>query len=149
MKALGFIMTIFGFVFFTSLAYGMNGTTVEMLNKDADGNKMVYSQEIVEIGVGQIVKWIPTSKGHNVEIVAAPEGFEIQKKSKNSKEVEIQFDIPGIYYYWCTPHKGMGMIGLVVVEGDISNIDDIADAKAMGKSKKKLKKLIGQLKENQ
>lgn len=149
MKALGFIMTIFGFVFFTSLAYGMNGTTVEMLNKDADGNKMVYSQEIVEIGVGQIVKWIPTSKGHNVEIVAAPEGFEIPKKSKNSKEVEIQFDIPGIYYYWCTPHKGMGMIGLVVVEGDISNIDDIADAKSMGKSKKKLKKLIGQLKENQ
>ena len=149
MKALGFIMTIFGFVFFTSLAYGMNGTTVEMLNKDADGNKMVYSQEIVEIGVGQIVKWIPTSKGHNVEIVAAPEGFEIPKKSKNSKEVEIQFDIPGINYYWCTPHKGMGMIGLVVVEGDISNIDDIADAKAMGKSKKKLKKLIGQLKENQ
>lgn len=149
MKALGFIMTIFGFVFFTSLAYGMNGTTVEMLNKDADGNKMVYSQEIVEIGVGQIVKWIPTSKGHNIEIVAAPEGFEIPKKSKNSKEVEIQFDIPGIYYYWCTPHKGMGMIGLVVVEGDISNIDDIADAKAMGKSKKKLKKLIGQLKENQ
>ncbi len=149
MKALGFIMTIFGFVFFTSLAYGMNGTTVEMLNKDADGNKMVYSQEIVEIGVGQIVKWIPTSKGHNVEIVAAPEGFEIPKKSKNSKEIEIQFDIPGIYYYWCTPHKGMGMIGLVVVEGDISNIDDIADAKAMGKSKKKLKKLIGQLKENQ
>ena len=149
MKALGFIMTIFGFVFFTSLAYGMNGTTVEMLNKDADGNKMVYSQEIVEIGVGQIVKWIPTSKGHNVEIVAAPEGFKIPKKSKNSKEVEIQFDIPGIYYYWCTPHKCMGMIGLVVVEGDISNIDDIADAKAMGKSKKKLKKLIGQLKENQ
>ena len=82
MKALGFIMTIFGFVFFTSLAYGMNGTTVEMLNKDADGNKMVYSQEIVEIGVGQIVKWIPTSKGHNVEIVAAPEGFEIPKKTK-------------------------------------------------------------------
>jgi hypothetical protein len=61
----------------------------------------------------------------------------------------MQFDIPGVYYYWCTPHKGMGMIGLVVVEGDISNIDDIADAKAMGKSKKKLKKLIGQLKENQ
>ena len=147
MKALGFIMTIFGFVFFTSLAYGMNGTTVEMLNKDADGNKMVYSQEIVEIGVGQIVKWIPTSKGHNVEIIAAPEGFDIPKKSKNSKEVEIQFGVPGIYYYWCTPHKGMGMIGLVVVGEDISNIDDIASAKAMGKSKKKLKALLEELNE--
>ena len=75
----------------------------------------------------------------------APEGFEIPKKSKNGKEVEMQFDIPGVYYYWCTPHKGMGMIGLVVVEGDISNIDDIAKAKAMGKSKKKLKSLLEEL----
>ena len=142
MKAIGFLMAVFGFVFFTSLAYGMNGTTVQMLNKDADGNRMVYSTEIVEIGIGQTVKWIPTDKGHNVEFIAGPEGFEIPKKSKNSKEVEMQFDIPGIYYYWCTPHKGMGMIGLVVVEGDISNIDDIAKAKAMGKSKKKLKALL-------
>tara|TARA_X000001316_G_C916503_1_gene30817 strand:+ start:349 stop:786 length:438 start_codon:yes stop_codon:yes gene_type:complete len=145
MKAIGFLMAVFGFVFFTSLAYGMNGTTVQMLNKDADGNRMVYSTEIVEIGIGQTVKWIPTDKGHNVEFIAGPEGFEIPKKSKNSKEVEMQFDIPGIYYYWCTPHKGMGMIGLVVVEGDISNIDDIAKAKAMGKSKKKLKALLEQL----
>ena len=138
-------MTVFGFVFFTSLAYAMNGTTVQMLNKDADGNRMVYSTEIVEIGIGQTVKWIPTDKGHNVEFVAGPEGFEIPKKSKNGKEVEMQFDIPGVYYYWCTPHKGMGMIGLVVVEGDISNIDDIAKAKAMGKSKKKLKALLEKL----
>ena len=145
MKALGFIMTIFGFVFFTSLAYGMNGTTVEMLNKDADGNKMVYSQEIVEIGVGQIVKWIPTSKGHNVEFVAAPEGFEIPKKSKNGKEVEMQFDIPGVYYYWCTPHKGMGMIGLVVVGEDKNNLDKIRKVKVYGKSKKLLKKLLKSL----
>ena len=138
-------MAVFGFVFFTSLAYGMNGTTVQMLNKDADGNRMVYSTEIVEIGIGQTVKWIPTDKGHNVEFVAGPEGFEIPKKSKNGKEVEMQFDIPGVYYYWCTPHKGMGMIGLVVVEGDISNIDDIAKAKAMGKSKKKLKVWLEEL----
>jgi len=145
MKSIGFLMAVFGFVFFTSLAYGMNGTTVQMLNKDADGNRMVYSTEIVEIGIGQTVKWIPTDKGHNVEFVAGPEGFEIPKKSKNGKEVEVQFDIPGVYYYWCTPHKGMGMIGLVVVEGDISNIDDIAKAKAMGKSKKKLKALLEKL----
>ena len=26
--------------------------TIEMLNKDADGNKMVFSEEIVRIGVG-------------------------------------------------------------------------------------------------
>ena len=38
------------------------------------------------------------------------------------------------------------MIGLVVVGGDLSNIDDIANAKAMGKSKKKLRALLASLK---
>ena len=122
-----------------------NAATVEMLNKDADGNKMVYSQEIVRVAVGDTVTWVPTSKGHNVEMIAGPEGAELPKKSKNGKEVAITFATPGIYYYWCTPHKGMGMIGLVVVGDDVSNAASIAKAKAMGKSKKKLKKLLAEL----
>lgn len=117
--------------------------TIEMLNKDADGNKMVYSQEIVQINSGDTVIWVPTSKGHNVEIIASPNGMKF--KSKNNKEAKITFDQPGIYYYWCTPHKGMGMIGLVVVDGDLSNKDEVAKAKALGKSKKKLKALLASL----
>ena len=117
--------------------------TVEMLNKDADGNRMVYSQEIVEIAAGSTVKWVPTDKGHNVEIIASPNGMKF--KSKNGKEASVTFETPGIYYYWCTPHKGMGMIGLVVVGGDISNKTQISKAKAIGKSKKKLKALLEQL----
>ena len=46
--------------------------TIEMLNKDADGNKMVFSEEIVRIGVGDTVTWVPTDKGHNVEMVSSP-----------------------------------------------------------------------------
>ncbi len=117
--------------------------SIEMLNKDSNGNKMVYSQEIVNVDVGDTVTWLPTSKGHNVEVIASPNGMKL--KSKNGKEVKITFDTPGIYYYWCTPHKGMGMIGLVVVGSDLSNIDDIASAKAIGKSKKKLKALLASL----
>ena len=116
---------------------------VEMLNKDANGNRMVYSQEIVEIASGSTVKWVPTDKGHNVEIIASPN--EMKFKSKNGKETSITFETPGIYYYWCTPHKGMGMIGLVVVGGDTSNKAQITKAKAIGKSKKKLKALLEQL----
>jgi pseudoazurin len=66
-------------------------------------------------------------------------------KSKNGKEASVTFETPGIYYYWCTPHKGMGMIGLVVVGGDTSNKAQISKAKAIGKSKKKLKALLEQL----
>ena len=117
--------------------------TVEMLNKDADGNRMVYSQEIVEIAAGSTVKWVPTDKGHNVEIIASPN--DMKYRSKNGKEASVTFETPGIYYYWCTPHKGMGMIGLVVVGGDTSNKEQISKAKAIGKSKKKLKALLEQL----
>ena len=144
MKTIRFIGLVFAFVFMSNLAYAKT-VDIEMMNKDGSGRKMVYSQELVHIDAGDTVKWIPTSKGHNVEIVAAPEGFDIPKKSKNGKEVSIEFTVPGIYYYWCTPHKGMGMIGLIVVDGDTSNKDVIAKAKALGKSKKKLKALLGEL----
>ena len=144
MKSFAFIGTVFAFVFMANLAYAKT-IEIEMLNKDAAGRKMVYSQEMVHIDSGDTIKWLPTSKGHNVEIVAAPEGLDIPKKSKNGKEVSIEFTVPGIYYYWCTPHKGMGMIGLVVVGHDTSNKDAIAKAKALGKSKKKLKALLAEL----
>ena len=120
-----------------------SNVTVEMLNKDANGNRMVYSQEVLEIAAGSTVKWVPTDKGHNVEIIASPNDMKF--KSKNGKEASVTFETPGIYYYWCTPHKGMGMIGLVVVGGDTSNKTQISKAKAIGKSKKKLKALLEQL----
>ena len=116
---------------------------IEMLNKDADGNKMVFSEEVVKVDVGDTVTWLPSSKGHNVEMISSPNKMKF--KSKNGKEAKITFETPGIYYYLCTPHKGMGMIGLVVVGNNISNIDDVKKAKAYGKSKKKLKKLLASL----
>ena len=142
MKTLTFYLAAFSLVFAVSSA---NAMTIEMLNKDDAGNKMVYSKELARVDVGETITWVPTSKGHNVEWIAGPDGAELPKKSKNSKEVSMTFEVPGIYYYWCTPHKGMGMIGLVVVGDDTSNKDAIAKAKALGKSKKKLKTLLGEL----
>ena len=117
--------------------------TIEMLNKDADGNKMVFSEEIVRIGIGDTVTWVPTDKGHNVEMVSSPNDMKF--KSKNNKEVSLTFEQTGIYYYWCTPHKGMGMIGLILVGEDKSNFDQVSKAKALGKSKKKLQRLLNEL----
>ena len=147
MRVLGLLMTVFGFVFFASLAYASEpqNLVIEMLNKRDDGQKMVYSMDVAEIEVGDTITWVPTSKGHNVQIIAAPEGYEIPKKSKLSKEVTLDFSVPGMYYYICTPHKAMGMIGLIIVGGDTSNKEEIAKVKVVGKSKKKLKKLLDEL----
>ncbi len=62
-----------------------------------------------------------------------------------NKDYSFTFQKAGIYLYQCTPHKAMGMIGLVVVGGDTSNKKVIAKAKVFGKSKKKLKKLLGEI----
>ena len=119
--------------------------TVDMLNKRDDGAKMAYSEDISRIDVGDTITWVSTSKGHNVEFIEGPEGATLPKKSKLNKDVSVTFDTPGVYLYQCTPHKGLGMIALVVVGGDTSNKDDIANAKTFGKSKKILPNLINQL----
>ena len=116
--------------------------TIEMLNKRDDGAKMVYSQDIARINVGDTITWLPTQKGHNVEFIAGPDGWEAPKKSKLGKEYSYTFDTAGVYLYQCTPHKSMGMIAVVVV-GDGDN--DISKAKVKGKSKKKLKEILGEL----
>ena len=116
--------------------------TIDMLNKRDDGAKMVYSQDIARIDVGDTITWLPTQKGHNVEFIAGPDGWKAPKKSKLGKEYAYTFDTAGVYLYQCTPHKSMGMIAVVVV-GDGDN--DISGAKVKGKSKKKLKEILGEL----
>ena len=133
------------FLFFNTISFAAD-ITVEMLNKRSDGQIMVYSEDISRIDVGDTITWIPTTKGHNVEFLAGPDGWEIPKKSKMNKEYSYKFDIPGIYLYQCTPHKVMGMIALVVVGNDTSNKDAISKAKVFGKGKKKLPEFLSQLK---
>lgn len=119
---------------------------VDMLNKRDDGEKMVYSTDVLHVNLNDTVTWLPTTKGHNVEFIEAPESADLPKKpSKVNKEFSYTFNEPGIYLYQCSPHKSMGMIALVVVDGNLSNIDDIASTRVVGKSKKKLNDLLSSL----
>ena len=115
---------------------------IDMLNLREDGERMVYSQDVVNIEVGDTVKWLPKDGGHNVEFIAGPDSFEIPSKSYINREVSIKFDIPGIYLYVCSPHSIMGMIGLIVVGNDTSNNEKIASYDIGGKGSKKLKTLL-------
>jgi pseudoazurin len=132
-------------VSFWSITAFATDVTVEMLNK-LDNEIMVFSKKIVRIDVGDTVFWKTTDKGHNVEFIktGVPEGVD-KFKSKINADTEYKFTIPGIYAYWCTPHKGMGMIGFVVVGGDKHNLEQIKNTKFFGKSKKIASSLIEQL----
>jgi pseudoazurin len=121
-------------------------TTVEMLNK-LDKRTMVFSQEIVRIDPGDTVFWKATNPGHNVQFISkkgVPAGVE-KFKSKVGKDTEFTFTLPGIYAYWCVPHKTLGMIGFIIVGNDLSNLDSIKKVKFIGKSKKIAKGLIAEI----
>ena len=122
--------------------------TVEMWNKDPNNKKrkMVFSEDIVQVAPGAVITWLATDKGHNVQFIDGPDGVELAKKTKVSHDVTLTFNDPGIYVYVCTPHASTGMLALVVVgEASADAIEQAADAKVRGKSKKKLKTLLAGL----
>ena len=114
--------------------------TVDMLNK-LGKDRMVYSEKVMSVKLNDEITWKSVDKGHNVEFIGMPKGAS-KYKSKISKDAKYKFSVPGIYLYQCTPHKAMGMIGLVVVGNDKSNLDKIKKVKVYGKSKKLLKTLL-------
>ena len=118
---------------------------IERLNK-RDKEKMLYSQDVARVEVGQTIIWTPNSKGHNVQFVSVPEGVE-KVKSKLSKEFSYTFEQEGASLYVCTPHASMGMIGVVIVGNTPSdiNLDEVKKYKFRGKSKKKFKKILKSL----
>ena len=131
-------------LFFLNPAYGLD-QNIDMLNKS--GKEInVYSKKVVNVDVGDTVFWKSVNPGHNVEFIkgGVPEGVE-KFKSSYSKDTKYTFKTPGIYAYWCTPHKSMGMIGFVVVGNDKSNLEAIKKIKFYGASKKIAQNLINSL----
>ena len=140
-----YLFIIFFGLFISNVSFAED-TTVEMLNK-LSKRTMVFSQEIVRINPGDTVFWKATDPGHNVKFISkngVPDGVE-KFKSKVGKDTEFTFTIPGIYAYWCVPHKTLGMIGFVIVGEDLSNLDVIKKVKFIGKSKKIAKILIAEI----
>ena len=139
------IVTVVFCLFFSNIVFA-DDVNIKMLNK-LDKRSMVYDLEIVRINSGDTVYWESTDPGHNVEFISkggVPEGVE-KFKSKVGKDTEYTFSIPGIYAYWCVPHKTMGMIGFVIVDNDLSNLDSFKKIKYLGKSKKIASSLIDQI----
>lgn len=107
--------------------------TVEMLNKHPEDSKLrqIFLPRIVVVQPGDTVNFVATDKGHNVASSKGmiPEGAEDWKGGIN-KDVSVTFDVPGFYGYVCTPHASVGMVGLVIVEGD-GMMDNLEAAQAV------------------
>jgi pseudoazurin len=123
---------------------------VQMLNENADGEKMVFSQELIRAEVGDVIRFVPTDRSHNAQSVkdALPEGQE-GFKGKMNNEIEYTVTETGLTAVVCQPHQTMGMVALIVVGDDLSNEQQILDARLRGKGKDKIEALIEEAKASQ
>ena len=128
------------------LAAGVAGAEtfeVRMLNKGEEG-AMVFEPAFVKAQPGDVVKFVPVDKGHNVEAIGGmlPEGVE-GFKTKFNEEFDLTVEAEGVYGVKCTPHYAMGMVALILVGAPV-NVDDAKAVKQSGKAKKVFDELFGQ-----
>ena len=102
---------------------------VDMLNKGADG-AMVFEPGLVQVQPGDTVTFTAKDKGHNAESIKGliPAGAQ-PFKGKINQDLQVTFDVPGVYAVKCLPHFALGMVALVVVGNDVSNLDTVKDAR--------------------
>jgi pseudoazurin len=120
---------------------------VQMLNKGSDGQAMVFEPAFLKVAPGDTVTFVPTDKSHNAEAIrgAIPDGAEAFK-GKINQEITVTMDAPGLHAVKCTPHFPMGMVALVQVGDDASNLDAVSSAKYPGKAKERMALLLENVK---
>ncbi|MCB1341961.1 MAG: pseudoazurin [Pseudooceanicola sp.] len=131
-----------------ALAAGVAGAEtfeVHMQNKGEVG-AMVFEPAFVKAQPGDVVKFIPTDKGHNVEDIDGmlPDGVE-GFKTKFNEEFELTVSAEGLYGIKCTPHYAMGMVALIQV-GEAVNLDKASAVPQKGKAKGRMADLFAQVK---
>ncbi len=119
---------------------------VRMLNKGPEGQPMQFDPAFLKIEPGDTVKFVATDKGHNAETILEmiPERAETWK-GKINEEITVTFNEEGIYGYKCMPHFAMGMVGIIQVGDDVSNLDSAETAKLPGRAKPRMAELIAQI----
>ena len=118
---------------------------VKMLNKGAEG-AMVFEPSFVQAQPGDVVHFIATDKGHDVESVKGmlPDGVE-GFKAKMNENFDLTVTTEGVYGVKCTPHFPMGMVALVVVGDPSSNLEAAKAVKNPKKAQERLDAAFAQI----
>jgi pseudoazurin len=119
-----FMRIVFTLLFFLNLVIISKVALAETIQIEFTENDS-YSLEIAYIDAGDTIEWLPKNEGHNVEFIAGPKMDELPNNSKMNESHSVLFKTPGVYLYGCSPHLNMGMLGLIVVDNDFHNLEDV------------------------
>ena len=78
-----------------------------------------FSPPTITVRAGDTVLWQNTSSGtHTVTADSVPPGAAAFDSGDigSGGQFSHTFTVPGEHHYYCRPHRGMGMVGTVVVE---------------------------------
>lgn len=122
--------------------------SVVMLNADCDDANVVnvFAPAILHVNSGDSVKFLATDAGHNSASKRGmiPEGAEGWNGALD-EELTVQFTVPGIYGYICLPHYEWGMVGLIVVDRDLSNLKVVKKIRHPGDARNNFRILLKEL----
>ena len=123
-------------------AHGDN--VVQMLNQNEEGERQVFDPPVIMIDEGGSVLFQATDRGHNSEANEdmIPEGAEPWSGAIN-EDIEVEFTVPGVYGYYCTPHQSAGMVGLVLV-GDVTQemLDEAGEVRQRGRARQRMEEYL-------
>lgn len=119
---------------------------VQMLTKGPEGQRNWFEPAVVFAQPGDTINFVSTDSGHNSESLEVPEGAEAWK-GKINEDLSVTLDTEGLYAYKCTPHLGLGMVGLVVVGDPSSNVEAVKSARYPGRSKGVMEELLAEVEE--
>ena len=125
--------------------------TVEMLSS-SNGQMMVFKPAVLQINPGDTVTWKATNPGHNTASIneMSPDSS-LQWDGKINEELKITFTKEGVYGYKCTPHYILGMVGIVSVGNNTTNLSTASKyaanaEKKFATNKDRFSKYINELK---
>ncbi|MFC7137914.1 halocyanin domain-containing protein [Halobaculum litoreum] len=92
-----------------------SGSVTVTVGSEANGGAFGFGPAAVRVDPGTTVTWEWTGKGGSHNVVADGGAFESELVGESGHTFEHTFEEAGVYRYYCTPHKAMGMKGAVVV----------------------------------
>ncbi len=118
---------------------------VQMLNKGEAGN-MVFEPGLLKIAAGDTVKFVATDRSHNAESIEdmVPDGAEAFE-GKINEEIEVTFDVEGLYGVRCKPHYAMGMVMIIAVGEANGDPEEFLEGRIPPRAKERFESQLGEL----
>jgi len=93
---------------------GSSGVTV-VVGAQANGGAFGFDPAAVQVSSGTTITWEWNGEGGQHNVVSEDGDFESELTSEEGFTFEQTFEETGVHRYFCSPHEGLGMKGVVVV----------------------------------